>query len=56
MKGRIDESKMKNSKKQWQKPEIKVLGNASKLIKGFAGGKEIGGADGLFDPDGNPVS
>ncbi len=47
---------MKVTKKQWMKPEIKVLGDASKLIKGFAGGKEVGGADGLFDPDNNPVS
>ncbi len=47
---------MKKVKKQWEKPEIKVLGDASKLIRGFAGGKEVGGADGLFDPDNNPVS
>ncbi len=43
-------------KKQWEKPKIKVLGDASKLIRGFAAGKEVGGADGLFDPDNNPVS
>lgn len=40
----------------WIEPEITELGSANELIKGFAGGKELGGADGLFDPDGNPVS
>ena len=40
----------------WIEPEVIELGSANELIKGFPGGKEIGGADGLFDPDGNPVS
>ena len=38
------------NKENWTKPEIKELGSAKELIKGFALGKEQGGADGLFDP------
>ena len=44
------------TKKLWISPKLDVIGPANKLIQGFAGGKEIGGADGLFDPDDNPVS
>tara|TARA_B100000686_G_scaffold234553_1_gene242294 strand:+ start:1601 stop:1741 length:141 start_codon:yes stop_codon:yes gene_type:complete len=43
-------------KQSWSPPRLKNIGPANKLIQGFAGGKEIGGADGLFDPDDNPVS
>lgn len=42
--------------KEWIEPEIIDLGSANELIKNIAAGKELGGADGLFDPDGNPVS
>ena len=42
--------------KDWVEPEIKELGSASELIKGFFAGKEVGGNDGLQSPEGNPVS
>ncbi len=47
--------KMKNPKK-YETPEIKEIGSAKDIIKGFIFGKETGGADGLFDNDNNPVS
>tara|TARA_B100000029_G_C17414467_1_gene901966 strand:+ start:845 stop:997 length:153 start_codon:yes stop_codon:yes gene_type:complete len=46
----------KNKKNKWVTPISKELGSASKLIKGFAAGKELSAGDGLFDPDDNPVS
>lgn len=43
-------------KKVYKSPKIIKLGDALKLIKGGAVNKEIGGADGLFNSQNQPVS
>ena len=43
-------------KKIYKSPKIKKLGDALKLIKGGTLNKEIGGADGLFNSQNQPVS
>jgi hypothetical protein len=43
-------------KKNYKSPRIKELGDALKLIKGGPANKEIGGADGLFNSQNQPVS
>lgn len=40
----------------YEKPFIKDIGSAKDIIKGGVFGKEVGGADTLFDVDNNPVS
>jgi len=44
------------NKKAYKSPRIKELGDALKLIKGGPANKEIGGADGLFNSQNQPVS
>lgn len=43
-------------KKEYKSPKVKVLGSALDLIKGGPVGKEVGGADGLFNNNQQPVS
>ena len=43
-------------KKVYKSPRLKQLGDALKLIKGGTFNKEIGGADGLFNNNNQPVS
>ena len=42
--------------KKFIKPIIEELGSALTLIKGGTLGKEVGGADGLFNSNNQPVS
>ena len=43
-------------KKVYKAPKVKKLGNALKIIKGGTFNKEVGGADGLFNNNNQPVS
>lgn len=43
-------------KKKYKAPQVKELGDALKIIKGGTFNKEIGGADGLFNNNNQPVS
>ena len=43
-------------KKVYKSPKLKELGDALKLIKGGPFNKEVGGADGLFNDQNQPVS
>ena len=43
-------------KKNYKAPKVKKLGNALKIIKGGTFNKEVGGADGLFNNNNQPVS
>ena len=45
---------MKN--KKYKSPKVKVLGKAKDIIKGGTFNKELGGADGLFNSQNQPVS
>ena len=44
------------SKKKYISPKVIKLGNALKIIKGGTFNKEVGGADGLFNSQNQPVS
>ena len=46
----------KMSKKKYISPKVIKLGNALKIIKGGTFNKEVGGADGLFNQQNQPVS
>jgi len=48
--------KAKKEIKKFEAPKIKVLGNAVDIIKGGTFNKEVGGADGLFNSNNQPVS
>ena len=43
-------------KKNYKAPNVKKLGNALQIIKGGTFNKEVGGADGLFNNQNQPVS
>lgn len=43
-------------KKNYKAPNVKKLGNALQIIKGGTFNKEVGGADGLFNAQNQPVS
>ena len=45
---------MKN--KKYKAPKIKLIGSALKIIQGGPFNKELGGADGLFNNNNQPVS
>ena len=47
---------IKMSKKKYISPKVIKLGNALKIIKGGTFNKEVGGADGLFNQQNQPVS
>ena len=47
---------LKMKKKVYISPKLKKLGDALKLIKGGTFNKELGGADGLFNSQNQPVS